>query len=211
MSQYYNNGLPLHGFAHHPQQSHPHRSRRARQAAPHLANHHNQFRGALSIKEMVETPQMMAFRARFEAAVSFDLDDDLEFCPALLTDEDIASIHSSPSSDRSSLSSLSPEHSPIQQQIQPLPQVSSFSLSAQNSFVHHSYQPSPSPSASFNPSANSYFSPSSPMKNNGLNAANARSRNAIPIVDPSTGMRMPSPPTSISPARIPQSLGRHRW
>jgi hypothetical protein len=30
-----------------------------------------------------------AFRARFEAGRSFDLDDDLEFCPNHLTDEDV--------------------------------------------------------------------------------------------------------------------------
>ena len=29
------------------------------------------------------------FRARFEAGRSFDLDDDLEFCPELLTDEEV--------------------------------------------------------------------------------------------------------------------------
>lgn len=32
-----------------------------------------------------------------------------------------------------------------------------------------------------------------------------RQRNAIPIVNPSTGMRLPSPPVSVSPGRLAQS------
>ncbi len=33
---------------------------------------------------------MAASRARFEAGRSFDLDDDIEFCPALLTQDDVS-------------------------------------------------------------------------------------------------------------------------
>ncbi|KAL8902540.1 MAG: hypothetical protein Q9207_004616 [Kuettlingeria erythrocarpa] len=96
------------------------------------------------MKELTESPPTSAFRARFEAGRSFDLDDDLEFCPGLLTEDDVSSrpsplnvaptvvcdqdaddgyeqqlhsIHSS-SSD-GSMSSGSPQSSPLQHQIQP--------------------------------------------------------------------------------------------
>lgn len=38
---------------------------------------------------MSEPPALTAFRARFEAGRSFDLDDDLEFCPNLLTWDEV--------------------------------------------------------------------------------------------------------------------------
>ena len=42
------------------------------------------------MKELAaETPATIAYRQRFEAGRSFDLDDDLEFCPFLLTDDDV--------------------------------------------------------------------------------------------------------------------------
>ena len=41
------------------------------------------------MKELAEAPQVSAFRLRFEAARAFDLDDDLEFCPGLLTEDDV--------------------------------------------------------------------------------------------------------------------------
>jgi hypothetical protein len=42
------------------------------------------------MKELAEAPIVSAFRARFEAGRSFDLDDDLEFCPGLLTEDDVS-------------------------------------------------------------------------------------------------------------------------
>ena len=42
------------------------------------------------MKELTESPPVSAFRARFEAGRSFDLDDDLEFCANLLTDDDVS-------------------------------------------------------------------------------------------------------------------------
>lgn len=42
------------------------------------------------MKELTETPTASAFRTRFEAGRSFDLDDDLEFCPGLLTEDDVS-------------------------------------------------------------------------------------------------------------------------
>lgn len=41
------------------------------------------------MKELAESPPVSAVRARFEAGRSFDLDDDLEFCPGLLTEDDV--------------------------------------------------------------------------------------------------------------------------
>ena len=42
------------------------------------------------MKELTEVPMVSAFRLRFEAGRSFDLDDDLEFCPGLLTEDDVS-------------------------------------------------------------------------------------------------------------------------
>lgn len=41
------------------------------------------------MKELTENASVTAFRVRFEAGRSFDLDDDLEFCPGLLTEDDV--------------------------------------------------------------------------------------------------------------------------
>ena len=46
------------------------------------------------MKELTESPPASAFRVRFEAGRSFDLDDDLEFCPGLLTEDDVSEQHS---------------------------------------------------------------------------------------------------------------------
>jgi hypothetical protein len=54
-------------------------------------NAQRQFRGVKSMRELAETPTVTAFRLRFEAGRSFDLDDDLEFCPNLLTEDDVRS------------------------------------------------------------------------------------------------------------------------
>lgn len=43
------------------------------------------------MKELTEAPVMNAFRARFEACKGFEFDDDLEFCPDLLTEDDVSS------------------------------------------------------------------------------------------------------------------------
>ena len=170
---------------------------------------------------MVESPVNAAARARFEAGRSFDLDDDLEFCPGLLTEDDVShfslhkpttrdnnltltnyitdikvvveqlqSIHSS--STDGSLSSGSPQSSPLQHQIQPSQQVTpSFSLSAASTA---SYNPTPG----FQPSNHNQQQ----MKIH--QPAALRARKVIPIVNPNTGMRLPSPPSSVSPAMLQQ-------
>lgn len=214
--------------SHSTASSHNHHGGRSRRA-PRLSasqNSHRQFRGVRSMKELTESPPVSAFRARFEAGRSFDLDDDLEFCPGLLTEDDVSlqpstdratshhmrdpirrshsnrnendqlqSIHSS-SSD-GSLSSGSPHSSPSQPQTQPQQQVTP-------SF--------PIPSAPVNNynSASGYLSTNSQQTK--LHQPSAlRARNAIPIVNPSTGMRVPSPPTSISPAMMQQQSYARGW
>ncbi|KAI9872015.1 MAG: hypothetical protein M1830_002159, partial [Pleopsidium flavum] len=74
----------------HSSSSHNHHGGRSRRA-PRLSasqNSHRQFRGVKSMKELTENASVTAFRVRFEAGRSFDLDDDLEFCPGLLTEDD---------------------------------------------------------------------------------------------------------------------------
>ncbi|KAK3080956.1 hypothetical protein LTS18_011588 [Coniosporium uncinatum] len=175
--------------------SHNHHGGRSRRAPrlPAAHNQHKQFR-AVRAKEVVEPAQMQTFRLNFENARSFDIDDDEMFCPFhLLTEDDLQSIHSS-GSDRSSLSSGSPEQSPLQHQLQPTP---TFLLSNLSSAGH---------------SPNTFQGASSQTKLHQPLAQ--RTRNAIPIVDPST-RSVASPPPSVSPAKQmhqmqQQYLGR-RW
>ncbi|CCX06955.1 hypothetical protein FPQ18DRAFT_97087 [Pyronema domesticum] len=85
-------------------------------------------------------------------------------------------------SDRSSTSSGSPQSSPLQHQVQPSAYPYASTYNMQQQNVLK-------------------YSPPVP----------ARQRNAIPIVNPSTGMRVPSPPLS-SPGRVgSHSLSRRAW
>jgi len=182
--QYNNHQHPTVANAHSASSHHSGRGRRA----PRLSqNAHKQFRGGAR-KDLVEEAAIVtSFRQRLEAARSFDLDDDMEFCPALLTESDMVSIHSS-SSDRSSLSSGSPESSPQTHQVAP---DSSFTLNSNSvPYLPSSYQSQPTSLKLHQPAA-------------------TRVRNAIPIVNPSTGISMASPPQSVSPSRM-QHLNR-RW
>jgi hypothetical protein len=143
-----------------------------------------------SVKDMAEAMNLNAFRVKFETSRSFDLEDDMEFCPGLLTESDLVSIHSA-SSERSSLASNSPQHSPSQ----PAQVAPAFSLN--------------STSPVFVPPASLQSQHSSSLKIH--QPAASRPRNAIPIVNPLTGITMSSPSPSVSPgARMQQSLGR-RW
>jgi hypothetical protein len=205
MAYYYN--LPQQ--THHPnpnaapQHNHHGRSRRGPRLQAQGA--HRPFRGVRSMKELTDAPVYSAFRARFEACKGFDLDDDLEFCPGLLTEDDVrltSSAHSpqantsqlqsvSSMSDRSSNSSGSPSASPLQHQVHPQQQVSPpFTLAP-------SFQPAPAFSAQ--PATHKILQPTA-----------VRSHKAIPIVNPSTGMRVASPPNSVSPGRMQQQTYR-RW
>jgi hypothetical protein len=163
-------------FLHH--NSHTPVNRSSRRAPPRLSS---SLREVRSMKELTESTSVAAFRARFEAGRSFDLDDDLEFCPDLLTEEEIQSI-SAASSDRSSNASSSPESSPMQHQIQP----SSFSLT--NPYGPYTYN------------QNVYIKPQQSPP-----TVTTRVRNAIPIVNPTTGLRVASPPLASSPSRQPHA------
>ena len=204
----------------HPMpQSHNHHGRSRR--APRLSasqNSHRQYRGPKNIKEapVVEAPNVSAYRARFEAGRSFDLEDDLEFCPNLLTNDEVhTSSHSmianrlscglvsepegadfwqrqsiySGSSDRSSLSSGSPDSSPQQHQIQPQQIAPAVNVSAAAVPAFVSPPNFLSNMANNNTSNNLQIHQPSPY----------RVRKGIPIVDPNNRSRVASPPSSISP------------
>lgn len=174
--------------------SHNHHGRSRR--APRLSasqNSNRQYRIRAAKDFSAEAPHITAFRVRFEAGRSFDLDDDLEFCPNLLTDDERMSIHSS-SSDRSSLSSGSPNASPIQHQTQPQQQVT--------------------PAISLSSTAAPFVSPNFASMNDHMKIhqpSALRTRNVIPIVNPNTGRRVASPPSSISPGMMQQTTATRRW
>ncbi|KZZ94924.1 hypothetical protein AAL_05035 [Moelleriella libera RCEF 2490] len=176
--------------AHTAPVSHSHGGHRSRRGATRLSvsqNAQRQYRGSRGVKDLNESAAISAFRNKFEAGRSFDLEDDLEFCPNLLTESDLVSISSA--SERSSLASNSPESSPTQQPQSVAPGFSLNSSSA--SFIPPSFQSHHSSLKLHQPAA-------------------TRGRNAIPIINPATGISMSSPPPSVSPAAMHQPLGR-RW
>ncbi|KAL4951835.1 hypothetical protein BDW69DRAFT_201173 [Aspergillus filifer] len=190
--QHHHHQAPHHGATAHLQSNNHHGGRSRRGPKMAAQNAQRQFRGVKSMRELAEAPSVTAFRARFEAGRSFDLDDDLEFCPGLLTEDDLHSIHSS-ASDRSSLSSGSPDTSPIQHQIQPVQQVTpsiSLSPASSNTYLHSGM--------TANYQQGSFQQPSA-----------ARTRKVIPIINPNTGMTMTSPPNSISSAQMQNA--QRRW
>jgi len=172
--------------------SHHSHGPRSRRAPRHTTsqNSNRQYRNMRPVKE--EAPAVSAFRLRYESSRCFDDTDDLEFCPDLLTEDDLQSIHSS-SSDRSSLSSGSPNVSPVQPHLHVTP---SLSLSSTSNNSYHS-------STGFQSNNSHQMKIHQP--------AALRTRNAIPIVNPNTGMRVPSPPSSISPARMHAQTYTPRW
>jgi len=163
------------------------RNRRAPRLSVSQNPQQKQFRG-IRMKDLPETANLSTYRLRFEATRSFDLEDDLEFCPSLLTDSDMVSIASS---ERSSLASLSPESSPTQQ---PTTVAPPFSL---------------------NSTSPAFIPPSFQSHNSGLKlhqpAATRTRGSAIPIINPSTGITMGSPPSSVSPGRMQQHTINRRW
>ncbi|KAB5528112.1 hypothetical protein GE09DRAFT_413436 [Coniochaeta sp. 2T2.1] len=194
MSSYYH----YNGHQQHPTPAtaaavqHAHHGGRNRRA-PRLSVSQNaqqkQFRGVRSMKELTETTHNLSdYRMRFEVTRSFELEDDFDFIPNLLTDSDRVSIASS---ERSSLASLSPESSPTQQ---PTTVAPPFSL---------------------NSTSPAFIPPSFQSHNSGLKlhqpAATRTRGNAIPIINPSTGITMASPPPSVSPARMQQHAIGRRW
>lgn len=89
MSAYYN----FHPHSAHPTPA-PHNTHGGRnRRAPRLSvsqNSQRQFRQVRSIKDANESMSLAAFRIKFEAGRSFELEDDMEFCPNLLTDNDVS-------------------------------------------------------------------------------------------------------------------------
>jgi hypothetical protein len=93
MSSYYHYNQHHQPTAAAPSVSHNHHGGRNRRGAPRLSvsqNSHRQFRGVRSMRELTETPSVSNFRSQFEASRSFDLEDDMEFCPKLLTETDVS-------------------------------------------------------------------------------------------------------------------------
>lgn len=43
------------------------------------------------MKDLSESVSVTSYRTKYEAGRSFDLEDDMEFCPGLLTDDDVSS------------------------------------------------------------------------------------------------------------------------
>lgn len=164
-----------------PQSSSGARSRRN----PHrLSSSLKSFQMVRPREELTDCcPTVPTFVEKFEAGRSFDVEDDFAFIPELCTEEERILMDSG--SDRSSTSSGSPQSSPLQHQVQPSP----------------SYSHSSSFSSMFPNNILKYQSPVSAT----------RPRNAIPIVNPSTGMRVSSPPLP-SPGRVSShSLSRRAW
>lgn len=102
MSSYYHyNAQQHHTSATAQPVGHSHHGGRNRRA-PRLSvsqNSHKQFRGVRSMKELTETASLTNFRMKFEAGRSFDLEDDMEFCPGLLTESDVSLNAQLPTAD----------------------------------------------------------------------------------------------------------------
>ncbi|KAI7656087.1 hypothetical protein KC318_g12638 [Hortaea werneckii] len=190
-SHYYN---APHYLPDAPTHSHGHHGRSRRGPRISSQNAHRQYKAQRSPKETPQDLAHLEYLQKLEAAKSFEFDDDEVFCPFhLLTEDDLQSIHSASFSDRGSLSSGSPEGSPLQQQIQPTP---SFLLST----APNTFGPGP---AGFQQPSHHQMKLHQPMAQ--------RTRNAIPIVDPST-RSIASPPLSVSPARQMQhQYVSRRW
>ncbi|EME40663.1 hypothetical protein DOTSEDRAFT_74268 [Dothistroma septosporum NZE10] len=189
----YHYGMPQYASTHssQPHHSHGHHGRSRRGPRVSSQNAHRQYKAQRSLKEDVpQTPAYTDYLRVLEAAKGFEFDDDEIFCPFnLLTEDDLHSIHSSSSSERGSLSSGSPEGSPLQHQVQPTPSL--LLSSVPNTYNPASYQQAQQ------------------MKLHQPLAQ--RTRNAIPIVDPST-RSVASPPMSVSPGRqMQQQYVPRRW
>lgn len=50
------------------------------------------------MKELTEVASLSTFRNKFETSRSFDLEDDMEFCPGLLTESDVSNSGSTKTS-----------------------------------------------------------------------------------------------------------------
>jgi DUF1365 family protein len=91
MSQFFSYG-GQHQQQHLNAHTHNHHGGRSRRAPRVAAQHQRQIRQVRTPKEFnVEPPTMLAFKRDFEAARSFDIEDDEMFCPFhLLTEDDVS-------------------------------------------------------------------------------------------------------------------------
>lgn len=191
-----------------PTHTHGGRNRRAPRLSMSQNHAQRQFRGVRSMKELNDSASLSAFRMKFEAGRSFELEDDLEFCPGLLTENDVSTPSGSPYSSRPGSNSSSPQL------------VSISSASERSSLASNSPQSSPTqhpqtitPNFSLNSASPPFVPPPTYQSQPSLKLhqpAATRGRNAIPIINPATGISMSSPPSSVSPAKMQQSMGR-RW
>ena len=125
---------------------------------------------------------------RFEASRGFDLEDDLEFCPALATIPDYA-YHTISSSPKTTSPSL-------------LYQVNSTTCMHTGTTY---YPPTPSSSSSPNSLPSSSWPSPQLRHQKHLGGVSNRVRRGIEIVDPSTGLRVASPP--LTPAGLVGGCG----
>jgi hypothetical protein len=171
----------------HMNGGHSHTGRNRRAPRTTSAAQNRQFRQPRTpVVEQPPLTHLVSYRRDYLAAKSFDIEDDELFCPFhLLTADDLQSIHSS-GSDRSSLSSGSPECSPTQHSLAPTPACV---LSA----VPNPYTP-----ASFQSNNSSQTKIHQPL------AQRNRHANAIAIVNPETR-------ASVSPSRQMQQQFQPRW
>lgn len=79
---------PSHNNNHH--HHHGGRNRRAPRLSVSQTSNKQQFRGVRNNKDINESAALNAFRSKFEVSRSFDLEDDMEFCPGLLTESDVS-------------------------------------------------------------------------------------------------------------------------
>ncbi len=72
---------------------------RSRRAPRYSSSQNKQLKGMRNLKETAELAQAATFRKDFEAARSFDLEDDELFCPwHLLTEDDVSAASTTPNS-----------------------------------------------------------------------------------------------------------------
>ena len=96
MSSFYSYGHQQPTPAAAPAVSHTHhgsRNRRAPRVSSVSQNANKSFRNVRPSKDLGESLAVMNYRQRIEAIRSFDLEDDMEFCPALLTDSDVCHFY----------------------------------------------------------------------------------------------------------------------
>lgn len=130
-------------------------------------------------------------RARYEAARSFDMDDDFLFCPATTEHELSQQSYDSTSSYSSS---DSPHTSPTTHQAQPF---------YQSQFHLHPPQQQPS---LMQPPPQLHPTPQQSKASMIARSKSPKKRTAIAIVDPTTGMRISSPPLAQQQAALQKSL-----